>query len=45
MATAVQAEGCGPPTISGNLDEDVLSRRAIAQRVDMALKGLQTESE
>lgn len=45
MATAVQAEGFVPPAIGGNLDEDVLSDRAIAQRVDMALKGLQTDSE
>lgn len=45
MATAAQAEGFVPPMISSNLDEDVLSDRAISQRVDMALKGLQTESE
>ena len=45
MATAAQAEGFVPPMISGNLDEDVLSDRAISQRVDMALKGLQADSE
>ena len=45
MATAAQAEGFVPPMIGGNLDEDVLSDRAIAERVDMALKGLQIESE
>lgn len=44
MATVAQAEGFVPPKISGNLDEDVLSDRAISQRVDMALKGLQAES-
>ena len=44
MATAAQAEGIVPPQLIGNLDEDVLSDRAIAQRVDMALKGLQAES-
>ena len=45
MATAAQTEGFVPPMISGNLDEDVLSDRAISQRVDMALKGLQADSE
>lgn len=45
MATAAQAEGFVPPMISGNLDEDVLSDRAISQRVDMALKGLQADSK
>ena len=40
MATAMQVEGFVPPTISGNLAEDVLSGRAIHPRVDMALKGL-----
>ncbi len=45
MATAAQAEGFIPPLLTGDLDEDVLSDRAIAQRVDMALKGLQAGSE
>lgn len=45
MATAAQAEGFVSPMISGNLDEDVLSDRAISQRVDMALKGLQADGE
>jgi AcrR family transcriptional regulator len=45
MATAAQAEGFIPPLLAGDLDADVLSDRAIAERVDMALKGLQVQSE
>ncbi|MEO6024442.1 MAG: TetR/AcrR family transcriptional regulator [Burkholderiales bacterium] len=41
MATALQHEGFAPPPLMANLDNDVLSDVAIAQRVDMALYGLQ----
>jgi AcrR family transcriptional regulator len=44
MATALQEEGFAPPSLTANLDADVLSDAAIAQRVDMALKGLQAET-
>ena len=39
MATAIQEQRIAPPMM-GNIDEDVLSDAAIAQRVDMALIGL-----
>lgn len=42
MATAAQAAGFLPESLSENLEEDVLSDQAIAQRVEMALKGLQS---
>jgi AcrR family transcriptional regulator len=45
MATAAQAEELIPPLLAGDLDADVLSDRALAQRVDMALKGLHVESK
>jgi AcrR family transcriptional regulator len=45
MATAAQDEGVAPPGMLANLEDEVLSDRAIAQRVDMALKGLEAESE
>lgn len=44
MATALQEEGFAPPMLTANLDVDALSDAAIAQRVDMALKGLQAEA-
>ena len=45
MATAAQAEELIPPLLAGDLDADVLSDCALAQRVDMALKGLHVESK
>jgi AcrR family transcriptional regulator len=45
MATAAQVEGLPLPALMANLDEDVLSDRAISERVDMALKGLQREQD
>ncbi len=43
MATAMQQEGFAPPML-GNLEQDVLSDAAIAQRVDMALAGLRADT-
>jgi AcrR family transcriptional regulator len=45
MATALQEGEAAPAALTANLDADVLSDEAISQRVDMALKGLQAESE
>jgi AcrR family transcriptional regulator len=45
MATAAQEQGVAPPGLMANFDDEVLSDHAISQRVDMALKGLQPESE
>jgi AcrR family transcriptional regulator len=45
MATALQEHAIEAPHLAANLEQDVLSDQAIAQRVHMALKGLQVERE
>lgn len=45
VVTAVQEHGMIPAPLLTRIDDDVLSDKAIAQRVDMAIRGMQTESE
>lgn len=45
LITVVQEQAIVPPQFIANLDREVLSDKAIAQRVDMALRGLAAESE
>ncbi|MGE0827455.1 MAG: TetR/AcrR family transcriptional regulator [Candidatus Binatia bacterium] len=45
MVTALEEQKMIPPTLLAHLGEDVLSDKAIAQRVDMAVRGLQTDKE
>ena len=45
LVTAITEQAVMPPQIIAHLDRDVLSDKAIAQRVDMAIRGLAAESE
>lgn len=45
LATMFTAQGGLPPEVIDRLNQEVLSDTAISQRVDMALRGLRTESE
>jgi AcrR family transcriptional regulator len=45
LVTVVQEQAIVPPQFISNLDREVLSDKAIAQRVDMAIRGLAAESE
>ena len=45
LVTAITEQAVMPPQIIAHLDRDVLSDKAIAQRVDMAIQGLIAESE
>jgi AcrR family transcriptional regulator len=45
LVTVVQEQAIVPPQFLANLNREVLSDKAIAQRVDMAMRGLAAESE
>lgn len=45
LVTVVQEQAIVPAQFLSNLDREVLSDKAIAQRVDMAIRGLAAESE
>ena len=45
LVTAITEQAVMPPQIIAHLDRDVLSDKAIAQRVDMAIQGLIAENE
>lgn len=45
LVTVVTEQALMPPQITAQLDRDILSDKAIAQRVDMAIRGLVTEDE
>lgn len=45
LVTVVQEQAIVPAQFLSNLDREVLSDKAIAQRVDMAMRGLAAESE
>ena len=45
LVTVVQEQAIVPSQFLANLDREVLSDKAIAQRVDMAIRGLAAESE
>ena len=45
LVTVIQEQAIIPSQLLANLDREVLSDKAIAQRVDMALRGLAAESE
>jgi AcrR family transcriptional regulator len=45
LVTVVTEQALMPSQITAQLDRDILSDKAIAQRVDMAIRGLVTENE
>jgi AcrR family transcriptional regulator len=45
LVTVVTEQTLMPPQLTAQLDRDVLSDKAITQRVDMAIRGLATENE
>jgi AcrR family transcriptional regulator len=45
LVTVIQEQAIVPPQFLSNLDREVLSDKAIAQRVDMAIRGLAAENE
>ncbi len=45
MVTAADVEGLPMPPFMGDLEADILSDRAISERVDMALKGQQPDKD
>jgi AcrR family transcriptional regulator len=45
LVTVIQEQAIVPPQFIANLDREVLSDKAITQRVDMAIRGLAAESE
>jgi AcrR family transcriptional regulator len=45
LVTVVTEQAIMPPQLTAHLDREVLSDKAIAQRVDMAIQGLKAEGE